>query len=65
MFPFKLPIKSLDELTSFYKDYVLKVSGETDIKNVKLEDANGLFQMIQDSSESTFSTYEEDKSKND
>lgn len=50
MLPFKLPLKSFDELSPFYKDYILKVSGEEKIENVKLEDANGFFQMIEDAS---------------
>jgi len=61
-FPFKLPVSELGTLPKFYQDYLLKVSGEVDIKNVKVEDANGLFQMILDS-ESVTSTgeYELDK----
>lgn len=55
LFPFKIPIKSYDELSPFYKDYVLKVSGENDLSRVPIEDANGLFQMIQDSADVTFS----------
>ena len=53
MLPFKLPLKSFDELNDFYKDYLLRVSGESKIENVKLEDANGLFQMIEDTATST------------
>ena len=48
MLPFKLPLKSFDELSPFFKDYILKVSGENKIENVKLEEANGFFQMIED-----------------
>jgi len=55
LFPFELPIKSVDDLPAFYQDYILRVSGESDIHNVKVDDANGLFQMIQDGADVTFS----------
>lgn len=58
-FPFTLPLKEVVTLPRFYQDYLLKVSGETDIQNVKVEDANGLFQMILDSGCVTSTNYYE------